>query len=77
MIDLELTKKDILRYVQDLRAVRAMGRGLSYHHVVLCKVRLVGARIRRREGVNGPRRIRKREGVNGPRRIRSEKLREH
>ena len=35
MIDLELVKKDILRYVQDVRAVRAMGRGLSDHHVIL------------------------------------------
>ena len=51
--------------MQDLRAVRGMGRGLSDHYVVLCKVRLVGVRIKRREVV-----------VRG-RRIRSEKLREH
>ena len=43
MIDLVLAKKDMLRYVQDVRAERGMGRGLSDHHVVLCKVRLVGA----------------------------------
>ena len=42
-----------------------MGRGLSDHHVVLCKVRLVGAWIKRREV------------VVGVRRIRSEKPREH
>ena len=42
-----------------------MGQGLSNHHVVLCKARLVGAWIKRREV------------VAGARRIRSEKLREH
>ena len=31
--------------VQDVRAVKGMGRGPSDHHVVLCKVRLVGAWI--------------------------------
>ena len=44
MIDLVLVKRDMLRYVQEyVRAVRGMGRGLSDHHVVLRKVRLVGA----------------------------------
>ena len=33
MIDLVLVKKDMLRYVQDMRAVRGMGRGLSDHQV--------------------------------------------
>ena len=42
-----------------------MGRGLSDHHVVLYKVKLVGAWIKRREV------------VNGVRRSRSEKLRKH
>ena len=42
-----------------------MGQGLLGHHVVLCKVRLVGAWIK------------KGEVVVGVRRIRSEKLREH
>ena len=37
-----------MRYVQDVRAVRGMGRDLSDHYVVLCKVRLVGAWIKRR-----------------------------
>ena len=35
-----------------------MGQGLSDHQVVLCKVRLVGAWIKRREVVVGARRIR-------------------
>ena len=35
-----------------------MRRGLSDHHVVLCKVRLVGAWIKKREMVVGVRRIR-------------------
>ena len=51
--------------MQDVRAVRGMGRGLSDHYVVLCKVRLVGAWIKRREV------------VVGAKRIRGEKLREH
>ena len=46
MIDLVLVKRDILRYVQDVRMVRGMGRCLSDHHVVMCKVRLVGAWIK-------------------------------
>ena len=47
MIDLMLVKMDMLRYVQDVRAVRGMGRGLSDHYVVLCW--LVGVWIKRRE----------------------------
>ena len=43
MIDLVLVKREMLRYEEDVRVVRRMGRDLSYHHVVLCKVRLVGA----------------------------------
>ena len=42
-----------------------MGRGLSNHYVVLCKVRLVIAWIQRREV------------VRGARKITSDKLREH
>ena len=47
MIDLVLVKRDMLQYVHN---VREMGRGLSDHHVVLCKVRLAGAWIKRRGG---------------------------
>ena len=65
MIDLVLEKKDMLLYVQDVRVVRRMGRGLSDHFIVFCKVRLVGALIKRREM------------VGGTMRIRSEKLKEH
>ena len=65
MIDMVLVKRDILRYVPDVRVVRGMGCSLSDHLVVLCKVRLVGAWIK------------KREVVVGAWRIRSEKLREH
>ena len=46
MIDLLVVKKDLLRYVQDVWAVRGMGRELSDHHVVLCKARLVGEWVR-------------------------------
>ena len=58
MVVLVLVKKDMLFYVQDLRAVRCMGRGFSDHHVVLCKVRLVDAWIKRIEGMNWGKRIR-------------------
>ena len=43
MIDLVLVNRDMLRYMQDVKAVRGMGRGFSDHHVVLCKVTFVGA----------------------------------
>ena len=48
-IDLVLVKKDMLPFVQDIRAVKGMGRGILDHHVVLYKVRLVGTLIKRRE----------------------------
>ena len=41
MVDMVLVKKDILRYVQNVRTVRRTRRGLPDHHVVLCKVRLI------------------------------------
>ena len=44
--------------MQDVRAVRGMGCDLSDHYVVLSKVRLVGAWIKRREVVVGAKRIR-------------------
>ena len=51
MIDLVLAKKDMLRFLQDVRVVRGMARGISDRHVVLCKVRLVGTWIKRRKVV--------------------------
>ena len=39
MIDLVMVKKTMLHYVQDVRAVRGMGRGLSNHRVLVRKVR--------------------------------------
>ena len=65
MIYLVLVKRNMLRYGQDVRAVRGMGCGPSDHYVVLCKIRLVGAWIKRREV------------LVGAGRSRSEKLREH
>ena len=56
---------DMLRYVNDVKVVRGMARGLSDHHVVMYKVRLVGSWVKTR-GV-----------VVGVRRIRSEKLKEN
>ena len=55
MIDLVLVKKDMLHYEQEVRAMREMGQGLSDHHVVLRKIRLVGAWIKRKEVVDGVR----------------------
>ena len=42
MIDVVIVKKGMVSYVQDVRALIGMGRGLRNHHVILCKVRLVG-----------------------------------
>ena len=64
MIDLALVKRNMMRYVQDVRAVRGMGRDLSDHHVLICKIRLVLEWIKRRVEV-------------GPRKIRNDKMREH
>ena len=55
MIDLVLVKKVMMCYVEDVKAARGMGRGLSDHQVVLCKFRLVGTWIKRRGVVNGAR----------------------
>ena len=44
--------------MQDVREMRIIARGLPDHHVVLCKVRLVEAWIKRREMVVGARNIR-------------------
>ena len=37
IIDVVLVEKDMLGYVQYMRAVRGVGQGLSDHQVVLCK----------------------------------------
>ena len=44
-IDLVLVKKDMLRFVQDVRAVRGIGRDISDYHVVIFKVRIVGVLV--------------------------------
>ena len=49
MIYLVLVKKDMLCFMQDVRAVEGMGRGILDHHVVLCKVRFLGTWIKRRD----------------------------
>ena len=48
----------VLRFVQGVKAVRGMGRCISDHHIVVCKVRLLGTWIKRREVVGRARRIR-------------------
>ena len=60
-----LIKRGMLQYVQDLKAVRGMGRRHLDHNDVPCKVRLVSGWIKGREE------------VDGARGSRSEKLREH
>ena len=49
MIDHVLVKRDMLCYVQDVRTVIGMTRGLSDHHVAVCKVRLIGAWIKKED----------------------------
>ena len=51
MISLVLVKKNMLHYVQDVRGMRY---DLSDHHVIQCKVRLVGAWINRRGSQGTP-----------------------
>ena len=63
MINLVVVKRDMLLYVQDVRAVRKRGRGLSDQDVVLCKGRLGIIKVK---GV-----------LKRARRFRSEKLRKH
>ena len=46
MIDLALVEKALLSNVQNVRAVRGMGRGFSDQHVVQCKVKFVSGRIK-------------------------------
>src|SRR5678815_16083 len=43
MIDSVLVKKEMLKYVFDVKSVRGLGMGLSDHYFVLCKIKLVGA----------------------------------
>ena len=49
IIDLVLEKREMLRYVQYVKAVRGMERDLSDHYVILCKFRLGGTWNKRRE----------------------------
>ena len=55
LTDLVLVKRVMLRYVQVVRMVRGMGRGLPNHHVALSKVRLVSVWNKKREVVVGAR----------------------
>ena len=52
MIALVLVKKDIMYYVQDMRAVRRMN-GTRSVEASSCKVRLGNACIKRREATTG------------------------
>ena len=63
MIGMVLMKKDMLSFVQYVRV------GLSDHHVVVCKVRLVGTWIKRREEVDVAWRIRSEKETSVQRRI--------
>src|SRR5678816_3166872 len=47
MIDFVLVKKEMLKYVLDVKSVRGLGMGLSDHYV-LCKIKLVGAWMERK-----------------------------
>src|SRR5678815_1288391 len=48
MIDFVLVKKEMFKYVLDVKSVRGLGMGLSDHYVVLCKIKLVGAWMERK-----------------------------
>ena len=43
LIDVVLVKKEMLKYVMDVKSVRGMGMGISDHYIVLCKIKFVGA----------------------------------
>jgi hypothetical protein len=43
MIDVVLVKKEMLKYVMDVKSVRGLGMGISDHYIVLCKIKFVGA----------------------------------
>ena len=62
MIDLILVKRDMLKYLCDVKVVRGLSGDLSDHLIVLCKIRLIGTWMERKE--------RNRKGE----RIRSERL---
>ena len=50
IIDMVLVTKYMLRFVQDVRAMKGMGRGISDHHFVLCNVdgakRIISGKMR-------------------------------
>ena len=50
---IDTVKECLSKRSLDVKAVRGMGQGLSDSYVVLCKVRLVGTWIKRREVVAG------------------------
>ena len=54
---LVMVKKDMLHYVQDVKAMRGMVQSHSDHHVVLLEVGLVGSWIKRRMAVDRARKI--------------------
>ena len=49
LIDLVLVKKEMLKYVMDVKAVRGMGMGISDNYIVLCKIVFVGAWMEKKD----------------------------
>ena len=49
MIDFVLVKKEMLKYVMDVRVVRGLSMDISDHIVVLCKIKLVGVWLEKKE----------------------------
>ena len=41
MIDLVLVKEDLLEYVYDVKRVKGLGKDISDHSMILCKVKLL------------------------------------
>ena len=49
MIDFVLVKKEMLKYVMDVKVVRGLSMDISDHIVVLCKIKLVGVWLEKKE----------------------------
>ena len=48
-----------MKYVNDMKIVTKIGRNIFLHSVMICKVRLSGKSIKRREGVHDAGRIKR------------------
>lgn len=49
LIDLVLVKKEMMRDILDVKAIRGLNGGISDHMIVLCKLRLIGSWVKKRQ----------------------------